>query len=180
MRWVFLKKVLIVFKVFFLVIFVLLINVVVRSDVSNFDSKASERVVNLSLMAMNLDEQKTDNLYEPLETFSGDLTGYGANCPLCNGTLACRPSYNVLDGTSTYVDASYGEVNIVASSKNLACGSIVQFDFDSKSMVAIVLDRGVLGSDLDLLVPSEAYASKYVGRHHIEYNVLRKGWSNED
>ena len=44
-------------------------------------------------------------------------------------------------------------------------------------MTAIVLDRGVLGTDIDLLSPSEDYARQYVGRHKITYDVLRNGWS---
>ena len=42
--------------------------------------------------------------------------------------------------------------------------------------MAIVLDRGVLGTNLDLLVESEEYARMYVGGRKITYNVLRKGY----
>ena len=107
-----------------------------------------------------------------------DLTGYGANCPLCSGKLGCT-GQDVSDGTTIYNDADYGNVRIVASSKNLKCGSIVTFDADyvsGEKVVAIVLDRGVLGTDLDLLVESEDFASKNFGRHKISYDVLRNGW----
>ena len=40
----------------------------------------------------------------------------------------------------------------------------------------MVLDRGVLGNDLDLLMPSESDASKYVGRKTKSYDVLRIGF----
>ena len=76
-------------------------------------------------------------------------------------------------------DEDYGMVNIVASSSNLPCGSIVSFNLDSisdKTITAIVLDRGVLGTNLDLLVESEEYARMYVGGRKITYNVLRKGY----
>jgi len=43
--------------------------------------------------------------------------------------------------------------------------------------VAIVLDRGVLGNDLDLLMASEAEAVQYVGRKTLSYDVLREGWT---
>ena len=84
-----------------------------------------------------------------------------------------------MDGTTKYTDVKYGEVNIVASSSNLPCGSIVSFYSDRVGegrIVAIVLDRGVRGNSLDLLTPSEEYASKYIGRSKITYDVLRSGW----
>ena len=108
----------------------------------------------------------------------GYLTGYGADCPLCGGTLACLSSYNVYkNNVVTYPDATYGNVRIVASSRNLPCGSIVRINSSRvPGGLAIVLDRGVLGNNLDLLCPSEAYASQYVGRSYVNYEVLRRGW----
>ncbi len=169
-------------KITFLVLFVVLANVKVGSSVASVANKADQRVTSLSLMAMQIEEDKKEDIYAPVATYTGDLTGYGANCPLCNGTLACRPSYYVKDGTDTYVDATYGKVRIVASSKNLACGSIVRFQskLSENPIYAIVLDRGVLGTDLDLLTPSESYASLNVGRSKITYDVLREGWSRSN
>ncbi len=77
------------------------------------------------------------------------------------------------------MDKDYGKVYIVASSKNLPCGSIVSFNskrISDDKVIAIVLDRGVLGNALDFLTPSEAYAAKYIGRSSITYDVLRSGW----
>ena len=48
---------------------------------------------------------------------------------------------------------------------------------NGEKQTAIVLDRGVLGTDIDLLSPSEEYASKYIGRRKITYDVLRVGWT---
>ena len=113
-------------------------------------------------------------------SYKGDLTGYSADCPLCNGKLACLRSYNVYkNGVTSYKDKTYGEVRIVASSKKLPCGSIIKFDskrVSKNTTYAIVLDRGVTGTSIDLLVPTEAYASKYIGRSSIKYDVLRLGW----
>ena len=108
----------------------------------------------------------------------GYLTGYGADCPLCGGTLACLSSYNVYkNNVVTYNDRTYGNVRIVASSRNLPCGSIVRINSNRvPGGLAIVLDRGVLGNNLDLLCPSEDYASQYVGRSYVTYEVLRRGW----
>ena len=165
-------------KIAFLGFFIILANVKVGSDVNQIYSGANNRVTNLAMMSWRLEENQKNDLYNPIITYTGDLTGYGANCPLCNGTLACKPSYYVKDGTDTYVDNQYGKVNIVASSSNLACGSIVRFSskISSEPIYAIVLDRGVLGTDLDLLTPNESYASKVVGRSSITYDVLRDGW----
>ena len=128
------------------------------------------KTVNITTMAMKIMEVEDVIKY---------LTGYAYNCPLCNGTLGCMPKYNIKDGTTTYKDYEYGEVKIVASSKNLACGSIVRFNSSrvgEGEQFAIVLDRGVGGYALDLLTPSEDYASRYIGRSQITYDVLRSGW----
>lgn len=112
--------------------------------------------------------------------YNGDLTGYVAHCPDCYGTLACKTDYNVYkNGVVTYPDSTYGNVRIVASSKNLKCGSIIRFSVSSLSsepIYAIVLDRGVLGTDIDLLVATEDEAIVNVGRKKITYDVLRAGW----
>jgi 3D (Asp-Asp-Asp) domain-containing protein len=110
----------------------------------------------------------------------GILTGYGADCPKCGGTLACKSSYKVKNnGVVTYPDSTYGNIRIVASSKNLKCGSVVRFNLpklSSEPIYAIVLDRGVLGNNLDILMESEAAASKKIGRNTITYEVIRMGW----
>ena len=143
--------------------------------------------VDLSTMAIyiNKEEEERANeealqtyLWGSLDSYTGDLTGYGADCALCTGRLACT-GLDVRDGTDTYIDDTYGEVRIVASSSNLPCGSIIRFEsarISDEPVIAIVLDRGVLGNDIDLLTPSEDYAYQYVGRSSITYDVLRMGW----
>jgi len=135
--------------------------------------------VNLSTMALKVIENESNNLYSAKDTYTGDLTGYVFNCPLCNGTLACKSGYNIKDGTTTYPDKDYGNVKIVASSKNLSCGTIIRFDskrISEDPVIAIVLDRGVLGNDIDFLSPNLDYALNSVGRSSITYDVLREGW----
>ena len=139
----------------------------------------TNNTINLSTMALKVEEINKSLKYSAKDTFTGSLTGYAANCPLCGGRLACKSDYYVLDGRTTYNDPDYGEVRIVASSLNLPCGTVVSFDspkVSNDTVVAIVLDRGVLGNALDLLVPSEKYASDYIGRSTITYDVLRSGW----
>lgn len=133
----------------------------------------------LTLMALKVERDIQNDIYAAKETYEGDLTGYGADCPLCGGHLACMPSLDVLHGNVSYDDETYGNVRIVASSQNLPCGSVVRFHVPSISadpMVAIVLDRGVLGTALDLLVESNYDATISVGRKRISYDVIRKGW----
>ena len=128
-----------------------------------------------------IEEIKRNDLYTPIDSYTGDITGYAANCPLCGGTLGCT-GQNVLDGTTTYNDKEYGEVRIVASSLRMPCGSIVEFKLDrisDKPITAIVLDRGVTGTSLDLLVENEFYAINNVGRVNITYNVLRYGYNRQ-
>lgn len=159
-----------------LVAFISSSTTVLETKVSNANEN---KTVNLSTMALKVIENEENNLYSAKDTYTGDLTGYVYNCPLCNGTLACKSSYNIKDGTDTYPDSEYGSVRIVASSKNLSCGTIIRFNSERISdepIVAIVLDRGVIGNDLDLLAPNTDYALKYIGRSSITYDVLRDGW----
>lgn len=159
-----------------LVIFVESSNNIKETKVLNDNYNKS---IDLSTMALKLKEDIANDLYSAKDTFTGDLTGYTADCPLCSGRLACLPNYYVMDGTDTYQDVSYGNVRIVASSKNLPCGSIIRFNkerISEEPILAIVLDRGVLGNDIDLLTPDVGYATSYVGRSVITYDVLRNGW----
>lgn len=134
------------------------------------------KTLDLHAMAVKINEIQMSDKYYVLDTYVGDLTAYLADCPLCGGTLGCT-GQNVLDGTTIYNDSLYGDVRIVASSSNLPCGSIIQFDntYYGEKQTAIVLDRGVLGNSIDLLVNdiNEAYQ---LGRRQITYDILRFGW----
>ncbi len=145
--------------------------------ITSIENTSMNKTVNLSTMAMTIVENEYAELYTPLDTYVGDLTSYVYNCELCTGRLSCMSSLDLSDGTTTYVDSEYGEVYIVASSSNLACGSIISFDskLSDDTMYAIVLDRGVIGTSIDLLVWGLDYAYQ-VGRSEITYNVLRSGW----
>lgn len=170
----------VVIRVFVLLFFISIANFSTGKEVASIFSNATNRVINLSTMALKLEEDIRNDLYSAKDTFTGDITGYGADCPLCGGTLSCKPSYYVKDGTTIYPDSDYGNVRIVASSSNLPCGSIVRFQLNKISnepIIAVVLDRGVLGNDLDLLVESNDLAATLVGRNTSSYDVLRMGWN---
>jgi hypothetical protein len=139
--------------------------------------------LNLNAMAKVIETFAMNDINTVLDTYNGTLTGYVANCPLCSGKLGCT-GQNVLDGTTTYQDSTYGTVRIVASSTSLPCGSIVRFNNNTVSntgvITAIVLDRGVTGTSLDLLVDSETTALTKVGSRNINYDILRFGWTRQN
>ena len=119
-------------------------------------------------------------ILNPLYTFTGELTGYTGDCPLCSGYLACPPRTNVIKEGIYFNDKKYGKVRIVASSKNYQCGTILKFSaskLSNEPLIAIVLDRGVSGNVIDLLTDSQDYAVKKIGRiRNLEFEVLREGW----
>ncbi len=163
-----------------IVLFVVLSTSYVHIIENKSYSDNTNKTVNLSTMALKLEEFIDNDIYASKDTYTGDLTGYVFNCPLCNGTLGCMRSYDIRDGKTTYPDETYGKVRIVASSSNLPCGSIVRFNssrVSSEPVVAIVLDRGVRGNSLDLLSKDLDYALM-IGRSVITYDVLREGWGN--
>lgn len=165
----------------FILIIIAIMVVVGSSNGSQFKVKNSNLNLStdLTLMALKVEENIKNDIYSAKETYEGDLTGYGADCPLCGGHLACMPSLDVLNGNINYTDETYGSVRIVASSLNLPCGTIVRLNaprLDENGITAIVLDRGVVGTALDLLVENNQAAYTSVGRMKISYDVLRKGW----
>ena len=163
-----------------ILIYVVSDNLNSSNHVRLLESYGLNEAVGVAALARKEQEEKPKPKPKPVvsNNLGGYLTGYGADCPLCGGTLACLSSYNVYrNGVVTYNDATYGSVRIVASSKNLPCGSILKINSSRvPGSLAIVLDRGVLGNNLDLLVESEDYASRYVGRSYVNYEVLRRGW----
>lgn len=139
-----------------------------------------EKNLSASIIKETQNELYIQGVYNPLYTFTGDLTGYAGDCALCTGYLACPPRTNVLKEGIYYNDKTYGTVRIVASSRNYPCGTIIRFKVNKLSkepIYAIILDRGVGGNDIDLLTENEDYARKNVGRvRNLEFEVIREGW----
>ncbi len=139
-----------------------------------------EKNLEVSIIKENQSELYKQGIYNPLYTFTGDLTGYAGDCPLCSGYLACPPRTNVLKEGIYYNDKTYGTLRIVASSRNYPCGTVIRFKVNKLSkepIYAIILDRGVGGNDIDLLTESEDYAIKSIGRvRNLEFEVIREGW----
>ena len=169
-----------VFKILVILVAVFSVTKInIEKDNGTVFNDNSNKVLDLTAMAIKYEEIRLQDLYYPLDTFVGDLTGYVADCPLCGGTLGCTGQDVLTNRITTYNDNQYGTVRIVASSSNLACGSIVKYNLNNEEITAIVLDRGVLGTDLDLLVSSLDQAYN-IGRRNISYDVLRFGWSRSN
>lgn len=177
------KKIFYIVKVIALVFVIVICSSNNTSSFSKVTNNNLDKTIDVSTMSNKIDEFDHDTLYGAKDTFTGDLTGYVYNCPACSGELACMYRYNIKDGTITYPDNDYGEVRIVASSRNLPCGSIIRFNSErvsSEPVFAIVLDRGVRGNAIDLLSPDLDYAYGQIGRSSITYDVIRVGWVHED
>ena len=140
----------------------------------------TNKVLDLTAMAYKIEQIRMQDKYYPLDTYVGYLTGYAADCPLCGGTLGCTGQDVVTERITTYNDNEYGTVRILASSPSLACGSIVTYTINDEKVTGIVLDRGVTGTNLDLLVENEDIARSQVGRKYISYDILRFGWSRSN
>lgn len=170
---------------FIILIFVCFLN---KSSYNNVISSVSmntniNKALDIEVIENSQQELYKASIYDPIYTFVGELTGYSGDCPLCSGYLACPPRTNVLEKGIYYDDKTYGNIRIVASSKNYPCGSVIRFKVNKLSdepIIAIVLDRGVGGNDIDLLTEDETYAIKNIGRvKNITFEVLRNGWKNE-
>jgi len=171
------------FRIVEIFIFVVIVLACQQTSVTGTEAKMMNNNLNktldLNAMAIKVEELRMIDMYTAIDTYIGDLTAYVADCPLCSGRLACT-GYNALTNRTIYFnDKDYGNVRIVASSRSLPCGSIVRFNLPSVSnrpITAIVLDRGVLGTDLDILMETREDALRKVGRRQISYDILRLGY----
>lgn len=139
-----------------------------------------DKALEVQVMEDNQETIYNTELYTAEGNFVGDLTAYVGDCPLCSGILACHPRTNVLETGVYFHDSEYGKVRIVATSSKYSCGTILRFSVDKlggEDIIAIAMDRGVGGNDVDLLVEDVAYATRNVGRvRNQEFEVLRYGW----
>lgn len=165
--------------ILFTIVFVLNKESIIETSflIANHDSDKS---VDKEVIQAAQNDLYKESILTPIYTFMGELTGYAGDCALCTGYLACPPRTNVLKEGIYFNDETYGNIRIVASSRNYPCGTILKFKVNKLSkepIVAIVLDRGVGGNVIDLLTESEDYAIKSVGRvRNLEFEVLREGW----
>lgn len=105
--------------------------------------------------------------------FVGFITHYGPDCKGCSGTTAS--GYNVKN-TMYYNDKDYGQIRIVATSKNIPLYTVIRIsNYKKGSMIAIVLDRGVSGNKIDVLVESEKAATQLGIQKNANVEILRWG-----
>ncbi len=114
-------------KIFILITFVFIIGLYKNNVDMQIHNSDISKTVDLDKMSLKANELQYDDLYGAKESYTGDLTSYVYNCPACTGELYCNWRYDLSHGVTTYVDKTYGEVAIVASSSNLPCGSIIRF-----------------------------------------------------
>jgi hypothetical protein len=152
----------------------------ISTSMSSIMNENINKGVDKETIQVSQNQLYLDGIYSPKYTFVGDLTGYAGDCPLCTGYLACPPRTNVLKEGIYFEDKTYGTLRIAASSRKYPCGTIIEFDVGKLSdepIIAIILDRGVGGNDIDLLSENEDIARKQVGRvKNQEFRVLREGW----
>ena len=111
-------------------------------------------------------------------SFVGKLVHYGPDCPMCSGFLGCN-GQDARNGNIYYNDSEYGKVRIVAMSSSIPCGSIIKINvdaYDPNGMYAIVLDRGVSGSMVDLLKTSATAKSPVRTVNNVTFDIVRYGY----
>lgn len=115
--------------------------------------------------------------YAVIKTMTGVLTGYGPNCDGCSGITAS--GYDVRY-TTTYNDAEFGEVRVVAADPSIPFYSIVRISNvpGMEPIIAIVLDIGGnvgygRGTLFDLLYASEQEALHKT--ENVTFEILREG-----
>ena len=133
-----------------------------------------------SIAAVHYDvfEEAVENSKYFTTNFTGKLTHYGPDCPLCGGKLSCN-GQDARNGNIYYNDAEYGTIRIVATTKLIPCGSIIRInikEYDENGMYAIVLDRGVSGSNIDLLKESSQTASPVRTVNNASFDIVRYGY----
>lgn len=121
--------------------------------------------------------------------YVGKMTGYGADCVGCSGTLACKTKaghyHNLITDGTTYNDDEYGSVRILAASLDkFPCGTIIEVDnANLGTFMAIVLDtgsamrnawsNGIVHMDLAYSYESQTNAAT---NYSVNYSVKRWGW----
>ena len=80
--------------------------------------------------------------------YIGKMTGYGADCAGCSGTLSCRTKegnyHNLSTNGEYYNDSQYGIVRILAAALDkFPCGTMIKVENENLGTFnAIVLDTG--------------------------------------
>ncbi len=184
-------------KTFMLICFLFLLFLVVASGnkrekifTYNINSVKSIEAVHIVSKYNPKEKQLIPKLYDTFKeaienganfpvSFIGTMTGYGPDCAGCSGTTGCAPRQNVTNGNIYFNDNDYGNVRIVATDREIPCGSIVRIsNYQKEPIMAIALDRGgaIKGNIMDLLEASEQEAKKVGRQRNIQFDIIRWGW----
>lgn len=169
-------------------------------DISIDEEKENEKTIQTNIKKeqieeVNIEENKTveekeiveekqpesvqqEDTTDVLETFSGNLSYYRANCTGCSGFTAT--GYDVRDGKLYYNDPTYGNVRIIASGTEIPRYSIVRIKNSSlgNEVLAIVLDRGGnIGQGKKFIVDVLTNSTEAKGGvdYGVNIEVIRKG-----
>ena len=106
-----------------------------------------------------------------IEAFTASVTAYNIHCNGCSGFTANGTDVR---NVSSFNDATFGNVRIIAADRRFPFGSII---YISGIGNAVVLDRGgsVTGNVLDLLLGTYADPWQF-GRQSLQAQVVRLGW----
>ena len=123
--------------------------------------------------------------------YVGKMTGYGADCVVCTGTLACKTKngsyHNLIKDGTTYNDEEYGNVKIIAAAlEKFPCGTIIKVENPNLGTFnAIVLDtggamksawnNGIIHIDLAYLTETDP-ALHLSTSSNVKYSVQRWGF----
>lgn len=123
--------------------------------------------------------------------YVGKMTGYGADCVGCTGTLACKTKngsyHNLIKDGTTYNDEEYGNVKIIAAAlEKFPCGTIIKVENPNLGTFnAIVLDtggamksawnNGIVHIDLAYLTETDP-ALHLSTSSNVKYSVQRWGF----
>ena len=123
--------------------------------------------------------------------YVGKMTGYGADCIGCTGTLACKTKngsyHNLIKDGTIYNDEEYGNVKIIAAAlEKFPCGTIIKVENPNLGTFnAIVLDtggamksawnNGIIHIDLAYLTETDP-ALHLSTSSNVKYSVQRWGF----
>lgn len=135
--------------------------------------KTTKKVVKTTKKTTKKITQKVTVNNTTKKTSGYRLTHYGWDCCKSGRTAT---GYDIRK-TVYYNDATYGKVRIVAMCSKMPLYSIIKIK-DYKlggDTLAIVLDRGVGCSTIDLAVKNEKTASNYGIQNNVKIEILRTG-----
>lgn len=156
-----------------------------RSDVlvndeeeDNNQEIVTEKTDNINLEANKEEKKQSEEDTSVLDTYTGTMSFYNANCRGCYGTTAA--GININDGKLYYNDEQYGNVRIVAVGKEIPIWSILRIKNSSlgNNVLAIALDRGSqigLGKTFLIDMLTNTIENKSGIEKNITVEVLRSG-----